>query len=271
VKVSEAREEAILGEDFLRERRVRLLKLLGDEFTAGPIPEFAVAATLEVPEVTAGAADLVAAALARRPDYLVAQEQVEKGKLGTDRARNQRLPQVDLRLSYGFGGLDNSFSGTFGDLGGKDQHRMSAGVIASYPIGNRKASADLNAARRRMQQAELGAAELRTGIALEVSNALQRLRTLRQRLDTAVQSRKLAESGLGVEQARLEAGKTTSFSVLDFQQKVSDARTREIAARVDLKKAEAELWGATGDFLGRHGFSTGDAAVAPEAAKAPKS
>jgi outer membrane protein len=264
VKISEAREEQILGEDFLRERRVKLLKLLADDFAAGPIPEFNVNADLGVGAVDTSPADLVAAALGQRPDYLLAQDQIDKGRFSADRARNQRLPQVDLRFSYGHGGLDNDFGGSFNQVTGDNQHRMSAGVIASLPIGNRKAAADLRTARRRVQQAELSVAELKTTISIEVSNALQRLQTLRLRLDTALQSRKFAEAGWNVEQARLEAGKTTSFSVLDFQRKVSDARTREIAARVDLKKAEAELWGATGLFMQKHGFSTADAAVAPE-------
>jgi outer membrane protein len=266
VKISEAREEAILGEDFLRERRVKLLKLLVNEFPAGPIPDFKVTAQLDVAPLSTTASDLVSAALAQRPDYLLAEDQVGKGQFNADRARNQRLPQVDLRFSYGHGGLDNDFSGSFNQVTADNQRRVSGGVIASLPIGNHKAAADLRTARRKVQQAELTVAELKTTISIEVSNAVQRLDTLRLRLDTARQSREFAQQGLEVEQARLSAGKTTSFSVLDFQRKVSDARTREIAARVDLKKAEAELWGATGLFLQKHGFSTSDAAVAPERA-----
>lgn len=264
VKISEAREEVILGEDFLRERRVKLLKLLVNEFPAGPIPDFQVTAGLEVAPIETSAADLVSAALGQRPDYLLAEDQIGKNRFTADRARNQRLPQVDLRFSYGHGGLDNDFGGSFNQITAENQRRVSGGVIASLPIGNHKADADLRTARRKVQQAELAIAELKTTISIEVSNALQRLQTLRLRLDTAVQSRQFAQQGLEVEQARLEAGKTTSFSVLDFQRKVSDARTREIAARVDLKKAEAELWGATGLFLQKHGFSTSDAAVASE-------
>ena len=101
-------------------------------------------------------------------------------------------------------------------------------------------------------------ADLKTSISLDVSNAVQRIDTLQHRLETAQQSRKFAEQGLEVEQSRLDAGKTTSFSVLDFQRKASDARTRELAARVDLKKAEAELWAACGLFLQKHGFATGE-------------
>jgi len=261
VRISEAREEEFLGEDFLRERRVRLLKLLVSQFPAGAIPDFAVVADLDVPALTAAPADLYAVALEHRPDLVVAQEQVGRNRVGADRAHNQRLPQVDLRFTYGRGGLADEFSSSFSQIYDENQRRISGGVVASLPIGNHKASADARTARRRVQQAELTVEELKTSISLEVSNAYQRLQTLRLRLETASQSRAYAEQSLGVEQARLDAGKTTSFVVLDFQQKVSDARTREIAARVDLKKAEAELWGATGTFLPKHGFTTADTVV----------
>lgn len=264
VKISEAREEEILGQDFLRERRVRLLKLLVNQFPAGAIPDFAATADLEVAPLTQSPADLYAVALEQRPDLLVAQEQVGKSRVGADRAHNQRLPQVDLRFTYGHGGLDDNFSSSFSQIYDENQRRISGGVVASLPIGNHRAAADDRSARRKVQQAELSVEELKTSISLEVSNACQRLQTLRERLDTARQSRAYAEESLRVGQARLEAGKATSFVVLDFQQKVSDARTREIAARVDLKKAEAELWGATGLFLTKHGFTTGDTTVAAE-------
>ena len=77
---------------------------------------------------------------------------------------------------------------------------------------------------------------------------------LQLRLETATTSRTLATQGLEVEQNRLEAGQTTSFSVLDFQRKASEAQTRELAARVDLKKAEAELWASVGILPTMLGF-----------------
>jgi outer membrane protein TolC len=123
------------------------------------------------------------------------------------------------------------------------------------PIGNRTAAATARNSKRRQQQAELRSEELRTTIAIEVSNALGRLEALQRRLENATQSRTLAAAGLEVEMNRLDAGKTTSFNVLDLQQKTSEARTREVAARVDLKKAEAELWAATGELPARLGLA----------------
>jgi outer membrane protein TolC len=246
VKVSEAREELILAEDFLRERRLKLLKLLVERFEPGTIPTFTVSAPLDVKVPAQSPDELVAEALAHRPDYLMALEQAKKDKTGYNAARSARLPQLDLKFSYGLGGLDDTPYQTYAQIVSDHQAQWSAGAVFSMPIGNVKARAEARIAKRKLAEDELNTAELHTGISLDVSNALERLSMLQRRLETATTSRTLATQGLDVEQNRLEAGQTTSFSVLDFQRKVSEARTRELAARVDLKKAEAELWASIG-------------------------
>jgi outer membrane protein TolC len=256
IKISEAKEEQILGEDFVRERRMKMLKLMLNKFSAGPIPEFTVATELSIEPITQTAAQYFETAIAQRPDYLLAQDEIRKGHITVDQTRNGLLPQLDLKLSYGKGGLDDTFGSSYEEIADQNQRRLSGGIVASFPIGNHKALADYHTAQHKVTQAQLSLDELKTSISLEVSNAVEHLAALQRRLDTASQSRQYAEQGLDVEQNRLEQGQTTSFSVLDFQRKVSDARTREIAARVDLKKAESELWGSVGIFMTKNGFVT---------------
>jgi outer membrane protein TolC len=254
VKVSEAREELILAQDFLRERRLKILKLLVERYEAGSIPEFSVSASLGVKTPAESPAELVVEALAHRPDYLMAIEQAKKDKIGFNVARSARLPQLDLKFSYGLGGLESTPYKTYRQLIKDDQAQWSMGAVLSMPIGNVKAKADQRIAKRKLDEDELNTAELHASISLDVSNALERLSMLQLRLETATTSRTLATQGLDVEENRLEAGQTTSFSVLDFQRKASEAQTRELAARVDLKKAEAELWASMGMLPTMLGF-----------------
>gem|GEM_PF-2574155 len=89
---------------------------------------------------------------------------------------------------------------------------------------------------------------MQTEIALQVLNSARRIETYLQRLETAVKSRELAETTLAAEEKRFEKGLTSSFNVLEFQTKLSDVRTREVAARIDLQKAQAELWSVSGQL-----------------------
>jgi outer membrane protein TolC len=249
VKVSEAKEEYILAQDFLRDRRTKLLKLLVDQFEPGRIPEFTVSAVLAINAPTESAGDLASRALGSRPDYLMALEQRRKDEVGYNAARSARLPQLDLKFTYGYGGLDSTIYRTYRQVLYDNDGRWSIGAVLTIPIGGTKGKAEQRIARHKLEEDDLNIAELRATINLDVSNSLERIAALQRRLDTAATSRELATQGLDVEQNRLEAGQSTSFSVLDFQRKVSEARTRELAARVDLKKAEAELWASMGALM----------------------
>lgn len=254
VKLSEAREEVLLARDFLRERRIALLKLISPSFEAAELPEFAVQA--EFSEATApSAAELIGSARTRRPDYLLARHEVSIAGLRHGRARNGALPRLDLKFSYGLNGLDASWRDTFSRATKLHEPQWTGGFVLSAPLGNRAARAEARTAKREEQQAEHRLKQVELNLTLDIHNALQRLALQRERLQTAATSRRVAEETLGAELRRLDAGQTTSFNVLQMQDKVSAARTRELAARVDLQKTLAEVWAASGQLPERSGFT----------------
>lgn len=258
VRLGEAREEAILAGDFLRERRVKLLRLTLAKAPEGPIPQLTVNDALpDVPESFDGPA-LQNAALANRPDYLGGKAEATQGAVRERLARNRRLPKVDLQASFGYGGLERDVEHAYRDLYDNTRAQWGVGLSASLPIGNREAAANHRAARRAFEKAQLHVQELELSVRLDVTNAVGRLAALRQRLATAEHSTHVAEAALAAETRRLEAGQATTFAVAEMQEKVSSARSRLSAARVDLVKALNELYAVTGTLLEQNGFSFGD-------------
>lgn len=253
VKLSEAREEVLLARDFLRERRIALLKLISPSFDAATLPEFTVQQDF-TEAATPPAAELIGRARAHRPDYLLAKDEVSIAGLRHGRARNGALPKLDLKFSYGLNGLDRSWGDTLSRATRLHEPQWTGGFVLSAPLGNRAARAEARAAKREEQQAEHRLKQVELNLALDIHNALQRLDLQRQRLQTAATSRRVAEETLSAELRRLDAGQTTSFNVLQMQDKVSSARTRELAARVDLQKTLAEVWAASGALPERTGF-----------------
>ncbi|MBC2607278.1 TolC family protein [Pelagicoccus albus] len=254
VQVSEALEELVLAKDFARERRLRLLALILQSFSGASLPEFEVEADLSVGAISRSPRTLAESALEQRPDLKLAMEEIGRSQVERKRLRSDRLPQLDLKLSYGLGGLDDGGYASYRQITDNPADQWSAGVVMTMPFANKKSRASARIAERRAEQAEIEAARMRTQISLEVSNGVQRLDSLRERLENASRSRELADKGLEVEQARLEAGQSTSFAVLDLQQTASEAATRELAAQVDLKKAEVELWAIVGELPERLGL-----------------
>lgn len=264
VRVSEAREEVLLARDFLRDRRVALLRLISPDFTAARLPELTVRADF-VPVAPPAAAELLAHARQHRPDVRLAADESAIAALRHRRARNGALPQLDLNFTYGLNGLESSWGDTLYRATRANEPQWSGGLVLSLPLGNRAARAEARSARRLEEQAELRRRQVDLNLALDIHHALDRLALQQERLATAGTSREAAEQGLRAELQRLEAGQTTAFNVLQMQDRASAARTRELAARVDLQKTQAEIWAVGGMLFERLGFTfqrRGDPAAA---------
>lgn len=255
VRVSEANEELIQAKDFRRERQIETVRLLALEPAAdGSTPRPSVQAKLldSAPEMTF--AQFYPAALAVRPDFLLAQERVEQESLRKAAARNERLPQLDLHFSYGVYGLSGGYQQALDIAYDGREPQWGAGVSLTVPISRREGRAKMSAARLRERQAELRVQQLERRISLEIENAVQRLEVLGQRLETSRSSVAFATESLDLEQARLETGQTSGFAVSELQRRLADAQTRELAAQVDLTKAVTELWSVSGQLLAQHGI-----------------
>ncbi|MCF3649928.1 TolC family protein [Synoicihabitans lomoniglobus] len=255
VRVSEANEELIQARDFLRERQLEMVRLLSlptgaDGRTAQPM----VSARLLDAAPVHTIAEFFPAALEQRPDYQLALKRVAKEGMRKSAASNERLPQLDLRFSYGLYGLSGDYQSAIDTAYRADEPQWGAGVSITVPLSLRDGRAKMQAASLRVRQAELRVEQLRQRIALEVENAVRRLEVLEQRLATARSSVSYATDGLNLEEARLENGQTSGFAVSELQRRLADARTRELAARVDLTKAVTELYSVSGRLLPHHGI-----------------
>lgn len=263
VSVSEREEEVIAARDFLRERELLLRSLIHAAPDWSRTSRYRASAALPetVPAVEA-AAELYPVALERRPDFRLAEAQFQRNRLRETFANNQVLPRLDLKFSYGLTGLhDNAGESYDRVLGGHEPH-WSVGFVFSVPIGNQEGKAQAAAARRQGRQSELEIKKLEHEISIEIQNAVARLEMVGQRLETAGVSRQLAEEALRIEETRLEAGRTTSYRVSELQGIAADARTREVAARVDAQKAVVHVWAVTGRLLDEHGFLLEDTPAA---------
>lgn len=249
VKLSEAREELILAQDFRRDRQIALMRLIVPSWKPeNAFEPYALQYALAAVAPPADLAELTRTALRERPDARLTHLRRDQELLRFDYARNQTRPTLDLQVRAGVNGYGGTTRDSFDRASEAREPAWAVGLAFNYPLGNRSARAEQRLAGRRRDQAELAIEKVQTEIALQVLNSARRIETYLQRLETAVKSRELAETTLAAEEKRFERGLTSSFNVLEFQTKLSDVRTREVAARIDLQKAQAELWSVTGQL-----------------------
>ncbi len=256
VNVSEAQERWILAENAFRKSHLDLVRVMGGDAAAA---ERSAALSLPqvdqpaVPEIDVAA--LTTAALEQRADLRAAAWVERQSRLRSDYTRNQRLPELNLEMTYGFNGFGGTPGGSFDVLSQMEEPEWMVGLSFRMPLLAAKEKAQARIAARRAEQAQLTTQMREAAIGLEVRTATDRIGVFQQRLETATRSVELARRVVEVERERYASGRTSSFAILEMQDRLAAARTRELAARVDLIKAVEELQAVTGGLLAYHGVS----------------
>ncbi|MEZ5304558.1 MAG: TolC family protein [Verrucomicrobiales bacterium] len=245
--VSEAEEALIAAESFLVARQNTLKSLIFADFEAVALLRIEAADQLSwsAPEVGDGAT-LLAEALASNPQMLRQREQISQEDVRLKYAKNQVKPRVDLQASIGYNGLDGDWGGSFRDYGERRGPEWTAGIIFSYPLGNRAAKAQLAESELRREQATYNAAFMKNSIAAALATAVDKVKANQRRLATTGKSVELAQKGAEAEQKRLENGLTTTYNVSQMQRELSNARTRQLGAVVELNQAVSEMYQIVG-------------------------
>jgi outer membrane protein len=283
VAIATREEEVITAEARIRDaedRLRRLMNLAPEEWDRPIIP----AATIEFQPVSVDAEAAVAQAWERRPE-------VQQLRLGTDirriqhmYARNQVRPRLDFRLEYGLAGLggdeiirdDNGApigvrQGGYGDaieqVYGFDFPSWTVGLNFGLPIRNISARSEAKRAELELERSQADEQRLRQDIALDVRQSVRDIDTLARQIAATRAARDAAERNLEAERRRYENGMTTNFNVLEVQQQLSDARSREIAALVAYNQAVADYHRAVGDLLEARNIAVSE----PEAFDLPRS
>lgn len=145
--------------------------------------------------------------------------------------------------------LVGGYFNSLGNLIGLNYPTYRVGVAVSLPWGNTTAKANLG--RTLVEGTRIGnlRAQAEQIIEAEVRNALQALRSAEARLASAAASRASAEQLLASEQRQFSAGTTTTYLVLQRQNELLAARSRELQAQTDLNRAISEFQRATGTTL----------------------
>ncbi|MCC6502944.1 MAG: TolC family protein [Deltaproteobacteria bacterium] len=226
--VAARREDLLAAQKAVEDSQRRLKELVAGDAYAIRNDEIVPVGEGTLRPASSSVDEAVSAALSARPDYLEMKAALEKERLVLKYSADQRWPLVDLEASYGFNGLGDSFSNSFNNLDANPE--WSVGVLFSYPLGNRAAKGDLEAARLQSRQALLKLKRLEQEIVLGLSAAMRNLEIGLSRLEAADEAVRLAAETLEAEEKKLEAGRSTTYNVLKIQEDLLLAKLKKLDA-----------------------------------------
>ena len=217
--------------------------------------------------------DLIQQGLARRPDLAQSQLQVKTGQISASASRNQALPQLNVYANMQTRGVaEQAYEqlgtpGTavpnlplnFSTGGLKTSTIYQAGVQLNLPLRNRTAEADAARDAVQVRETQARTEKLAESIRQDVENAQIAVETSFAAYQAAVASRGYQEQLLQATRDLVEFGQSTQLDIVQGQAYLAQARSTEIAARSNFKKAQIELDRALGDLLEKNGISLDDA------------
>lgn len=218
---------------------------------------------LDPPEIALS--DAIAEAMQGRPEIAQFEAASDVNKIDERFYRNQTKPQIDLVSTYTSQGLAGTVSpagvgrvptnliggyGTsLGNLIAQDYPSYRVGVTIGLPLRNTVAKANLGRTLVEGDRIANQRAQAEQTIESEVRNALQALKSSEAKVAAAIASRAAAEQLYESEQRQFRAGTTTFYLVLQRQDELLQARSRELLSQTDLNKAISEFQRATGTTL----------------------
>lgn len=188
----------------------------------------------------------VTQAVRGRPDLLAARAALDARDVDVDVARSDLLPQLDLVARLGVDGLDRSFGGAFEEAFSGQATTGTLGLNFSMYLGRRTAQARLCIAQWSRSQAAVRVREQENRTVVEVRAALHDLATAQARRITAAGEIAAAQEALDGEVRKEQNGESTPFRVLEKEDTVTQAVTRENRASMDIRIATARLWKSIG-------------------------
>jgi outer membrane protein len=242
--------------------------------TADPLIDAVAIIPLDHAEVPAaeelpGLRDLLARALAKRPDIVLNKLNDETQEALAVATINTLLPNLGTRLSTSDvgqagsnvpgGGASNYYVGGLGNALGqvfrRNFYNLSATVGFSIPLLNRQAQGDYGIDQLALRQGDLAERRSMNQIVVDISNDVIALRQARARYTQAVDSRALQEQLLEKEQQMFSFGAAQIADVVGARSALLGAQVAETQARAAYAHARVALDQVLGETLEKNHVS----------------
>jgi outer membrane protein TolC len=237
VQLAEAKDAEIQAANAIELAQSMLKTLLG--LSANDAFSINEAAEKSLPETPAGFDELLNQALAHHPDLKVAEKRVAMAEQQLSAAKAAHLPRADAYVSYGSDSKDLAFS--------SNRDNVSAGVMVEMDIFSGFATQEkIKKAEHELTAAQEAARQARLRIENQLKSAQLKLQEALNRAQVSAVAVRAAEEALRLVNEQRQAGVVTVTRYIEAEVARDKAHTRQISARFDALRAEAELKQATG-------------------------
>lgn len=190
-------------------------------------------------------------ALEKRPDYLRQKELLAADNIQLEYTKNQLYPSLDLQATYGRNGLGSRFNDSLDNIGDNRFPRYGGAVVLTVPLSRKTERANHKIQKANVETRLLNIKADELNILSGVDLAIKKVSSTYSEIESTREARVFAEAALDAEQKKLENGKSTNLAVLQLQDALTQARSREVQAVASYNKALYDVYVAEGTLLER--------------------
>jgi outer membrane protein len=251
VGVANARRGVIQAEEGVRNAEENLLNLINvPEFDTRPGP-------VRFEDYTSGVPNLAASYKLAREQYpatLSAVETLKQLQLDLDVARRNLRPNLALSAGLGYTArpTPDGYFDVIQDLPHDHGRSWNLGVTYSLPWGRRADKARLHQAQLDITSQKITLEQAEQQLSVLMRQAVRSVETNLATVEIASKATLLAEKQYEQQKARFDAGLTTSRQVQQFQDDLESTRFAELSAKLNLRRAAAELRRLEGSSIERY-------------------
>jgi outer membrane protein TolC len=189
------------------------------------------------------------------PDFLIQRKKVAEEKLRLNVARNQLLPELNLKGAYGYNGLGRTPGESWEIAETTDFPSWSLGAELVIPLGgNIKGRNQFAAARLTYQSAIANLNGVQTEIANALDASIQKVRSWHDSIQSYETVVSFNENLLKTQRERLRVGTIEPRKVFEVEADLLDARQSLAQALVQSQRAMLQLQIVAGSLLKDRGL-----------------
>jgi len=243
LQAAQAQESMVRAQASLEDAIERFRFLLGRAPGDGLTPE-AVSLPEQLPDEVEPVEVLVRRALDNRVDLHETRDVVEDARRGASLARQNLLPQLDLRLGLAGSG----FGPSYGQAWRVADHRLNFGLATSFPLERAADRAARAVAQIQVESRTRALRQEELEIESEVRRAVRELAQIRKSVELQKGALDVAEQQHRLATLRYQRGLASNFDVVEAEESLVLARsalvgllTRYQVGRVDLLRTLGTL------------------------------
>jgi len=194
-------------------------------------------------------------ALLNNPGYLSGVKNLNKQKLHTEYTKNQNLPELNLKASFGINSLEHCEERFLEHIWSDNEETWSVGFEFMLPLNGRiDSKSAYRMARIRKKQAQIFIQMLKRDLENQVDSRIKQVRNSMDQLERHSDNVRLKQKIMNIEMSRLDFGKSNIIEVLEKEKQLNQAKNGHLRATVNLELNKVALRRVDGTLLKHYGL-----------------